>query len=156
MHVLTRVLKGTHRSLKADGVLLIIQPGPMFSTVQLTVDGSIVCSRKFGEPNFYRYLDAAETAIKIVLSERCFALDHRVEVEQGLDHDSIDDWVASRAPFCEDPEAFESLLAEMRNHAGGREHHLLEYWPEHRILLRKQAEWNEWSEAQPQKEQPTT
>lgn len=141
MHVLTDVLRRVHKSLRTDGLLLIVQPAPVNAIIQMEIEGSIEIE-ELEEPNFLRYLEATDFSIRNVLAERLFVVeDEATTPDKGLYHcneyDSLDEWVKDRTAFCEDRETFDALSTKMQSLASGREHRIFEYWREHEILLRK-------------------
>ena len=142
VHVLTEVLLKIHRSLKVNGSLLIIQPTPENSTIQLKVEGNITFSEELEEPNFYRYLEATSASINNLVGEGLFVIeDEAITPDEGCYHcseyDSLDEWVEDHKPFCRDFEAFNAMSVKIGNIAGKQEHRILEYWREDKVLLRR-------------------
>jgi len=142
VHVLTKVLRRIHQSLRDKGSLLIIQPTPENSTIQLEVEGNTKFSEELKEPNFLRYLEATSASIGNIVSEGLFVIeDEAITPDEGSYHsreyDSLDEWVEDHKPFCEDLEAFNEMSVKIRSIAGKQEHRILEYWREDKVLLRR-------------------
>ena len=142
VHVLTNVLRKVHESLRADGFLLIIQPAPVNTIVQLEVEGDIELVEELEESNFHKYLEATRVSICNVLVEQLFVAENEATTpDEGSYHcdeyNSLDEWIEHHKPFCEDLEAFDAMSVRIRDLASGMEHRILEYWREYKILLRK-------------------
>jgi hypothetical protein len=131
-----------HKGLRAEGLLLIVQPAPVDPIIHLEIGGRIEVDEELNEPNFNRYLEATEVSIHNVISEHLFVLEDEATIpEEDLFHtveyDSIDEWVDDCRLTCEDLMPFDTLVARMRDVAGRRKHKVIRYWKEHRVLLRK-------------------
>jgi hypothetical protein len=142
VHVLTKVLRKIHQSLRVKGSLLIIQPTSENSTIQLEVEGNTKFSEELKEPNFLRYLEATSASIGNIVSEGLFVIeDEAITPDEGSYHsreyESLDEWVEDHKPFCEDLEAFNAMSVKIRNIAGKQQHRILEYWREDKVLLRR-------------------
>lgn len=142
VHVLTGVLRKVHKSLRTDGSLLIIQPAPVNTIIELKIEGNVEFSEELKEPKFHKYLEATRVSIHNVLAEQLFVIEHKTTTpDEGFYHcdeyDSLDEWIKDRKPFCEDLEAFDEMSVRIRNLASGRDHRILEYWREYKVLLRK-------------------
>ncbi len=142
VHILIHVLCKVHKSLRADGLVLIAQPAPTNAIISLEIEGKIEFREELDEPNFGQYLKATKDAIHNIVSEHLFALEADAtipdaELFNAKEYDSIDEWVEDRRPFCEDPMTFDALGARMRDAARGREHKVIRNWKDHRTLLRK-------------------
>ena len=137
VHVLKEVLRKIHGSLKASGFLLIVQPAPVKTIIQLEIDGKIEFNEEFEEPNFCQYLKATSVAVINVVEEKLFTKENEAIIPACNEYDSIDEWVEDHKPFCEDLDAFVAMSAKIRDMANGRAHRVLEYWREYQVLLSK-------------------
>lgn len=142
VHVLTNVLRKVHKSLRTSGSLLIVQPAPVNAIIELEIAGNIEFSETLQEPNFNKYLEFTKVSIHIVLIEQLFVIKQEtITPDEGLYHcrgyQSLDEWIEDHKPFCEDLEIFDEISAKIKQLAKGREHRILEYWREHKILLCK-------------------
>ncbi len=142
VHVLTEVLRKIHQSLRIKGSLLIIQPAPENSTIQLEVEGNAKFSEELKEPNFLRGLEATRTSINNIVGEGLFVIeDEAITPDKGFFHcreyNSLDEWSEDHKPFCKDLETFNAMSVKIGIIAGRQEHRILEYWREDKVLLRR-------------------
>ncbi len=141
VHVLTEALGKAHQSLRKGGALLITQPAPMDSIIELEIAGKIELSEAFHEVNFRRYLELTEAAIHNALSSQLFIIEvEAITPDEGFHHKeypSLDEWIADYKPLCEDLEELRELSARIRNWVGGKDHRIIDNWKESRLLLRK-------------------
>jgi len=141
VHVLISELRRVHKSLRANGWMLVFQPAQAEATIVLEIGGSIEFCEEFRTPNFHQYLEATITAIDNVLSERLFTIeDEATTPEKGYhwkDFGSVDEWVGNFEKACVDLDALYAMAAKMRNVARGRKHRVYDGQKEYKVLLRK-------------------
>ena len=141
VHVLTDVLRKVHKSLRKGGSLLIIQPAPMDTIIELEIAGNIKLSEAFHEPNFRKILGFTNEAIHNALTEQLFVIEQEaITPDEGFHHKeyrSLDEWIADYEPLCEDLEELNKLSEKIRKLTKGKRHRILEYWRESEILLFK-------------------
>ena len=142
VHVLNNVLRKVHQSLRAHGCALVVQPAPVDPIMELEIGGKIAYRGELKKPNFRRYLSATAVSIRNIVDEHLFVIEAEATTPDRLfyhadEYDSVDEWIADRRPLCEDLEAFDAITATMRDVAGRREHRVVHYSREYKVLLRK-------------------
>jgi hypothetical protein len=144
VHVLTNVLRKLHRSLRSGGAVLVVQPTRLPATVQLQIDGRVVCSEVMKEPNFGRYLAATHLAIQDSLQRHLFVLEDEAVTPAGPGvwcdrFASINDWLQAYQDYCEDKDELTRVLRSCRAAAASHSHTVLVYRREYRLRLRKRG-----------------
>ena len=107
VHVLGEVLRRTHRSLRAGGFLLVIQPTPANSLIELEIGGELKFSQELQMPNFLGYLKATEVSLAKAVGDGLYAIEVEATTpDEGQYHcseySSLDEWIEDWKPFCED------------------------------------------------------
>ena len=134
---LDAVLRKVWRALRSDGLLLIIQPAPANTITQLEVEGKIEFVDELEEPNFSAYLEANRVSICNALADHLFTTEAEITTLEESLYNSVDEWIEDHRPFCKDLDAFDAMSVQIQSLVRRREHRILEYWEEYRILLRK-------------------
>jgi hypothetical protein len=142
VHVLGEVLRKTHRSLRADGSVLVIQPTRANSLIKLEIGGQVRFSQELQMPNFLGYLEATELSLANAVAEGLFATELEATTpDEGQYHcseyGSLEEWIEDWKPFCEDLDPFHAMSATIRNLVGREGHRVLEYYRQYEVLLRK-------------------
>ena len=129
-------------ALRTNGSVLIIQPAPVNTIIEVKIEGNIEFSEELMEPNFHQYLAATRASINNVVGKQLFVVeDEATTPDEGFylcnEYGSLDEWIEDHKPSCEDMAALEAMSANIRNITSGREHRILKLWREYKVLLRK-------------------
>jgi hypothetical protein len=131
-----------HQSLRANGCVLVVQPAPVNSIVELQIGGDIEFRQELKKPIFRRYQEATAVSLRHIIDEHLFVMEHEATTPVGLayhpdEYDSLDEWIDDRRPLSEDLQEFDAITASMQEVAKGREHRVVYYSREYKALLRK-------------------
>jgi hypothetical protein len=141
VHVLTEVLSKVHKSLRKGGLLLITQPAPMDSMVELEIAGKIKLREAFHEDNFRKILGFTREAIYNAVTAQLFVIEQEaITPDVGFhqnEYRSLDEWIEDYEPLCEDLEELHELAAKLSKATKGKDHRIIENWKESKLLLRK-------------------
>ena len=142
VHVLTEVLLKVRKSLRDNGILLIIQPSQENSRIDVEIDANVKFSEDVYEPNFQKILSATRLSILNVVEQGLFRSEcEAITPVDGSYHcnefDSVHECVEDRKPFCEDLATFTAMSEKIQSLVEGKAHRVFEYWREYSVLLRK-------------------
>jgi hypothetical protein len=102
VHILSKVLKRVHRSLKAGGLLYSSQPGEQKTLIEGSCHGEVVFTERLAESYFRYFLDVTRQTLFAGVEQGLFTVEAESTRSTYVEFPSVEAWICDRAPTADD------------------------------------------------------